>query len=218
MRKLVLLIVLQLAIIACGGKESTPTPTPETPKPLGKAVLKTPSNNQICTENPVTFKWEAVEHATTYVLTVLNADGTKHKESSIANLEETISFPKGKSFSWKVIAKNKQGETTSETRSFITEGESLVNFVPTASIEMNDKDKTINISFYDEDKDKLTYTVYYTTNNSFSDKDILEEHSKVIISSGKTITLKNLDFSKKFWLKVLIIDDKGNQSEAISGF
>lgn len=218
MRRIILLIVLQLVIIACGGKEDTPTPTPEAPKPSGKAVLKTPSNNQICTENPVTFKWEAVEHATTYVLTVLNADGTKHKESSISNLEETISFPKGKSFSWKVIAKNKQGETTSETRSFITEGESLVNFVPTASIEMNDKDKTINISFYDEDKDKLTYTVYYATSNSFSEKDILKEHNKVVTSSEKIITLKTSGFSKNFWLKVLVIDDKGNQSETISGF
>lgn len=220
MKKIVFLIAIQLLIVSCGGKNDTPAPAPapEVPKPSGVAVLKTPSNNQVCTENPVVFKWEDVEYATSYVLYILNSDGTVYKELSQSGLMQTVTLPKGKSFSWKVTAKNEKGETSSETRSFVTEGEAIVNFVPTASIAFNKSDKTASISFYDNDNDQLTYTIYYATENSFSASTILQEHSNKTISSGKTVTLTTLDFNKKIWLKVLVTDAKGNKSEAIGSF
>lgn len=218
MKKIILLIAVQLMVVSCGGKKDTPAPTPETPKPSSSSELVTPLNNQVCTENPVTFKWGKVEHATSYILSILNANGTNYEDFTLSNSEKTVNLPKGKSFSWKVTAKNEKGETVSETRSFITEGESVANFVPTALIKIDGSSKSVAISFYDNDEDNLTYTLYYATSNSFSDKDIVKEHSKIAVSSGKTITLKSLDFSKKFWLKVVVIDDKGNKSETIGSF
>lgn len=218
MRKIVLLIAVQLLVVACGGKKDTPAPAPETPKPASSSELVTPLNNQVCTESPVTFKWGKVEHATNYILSILNANGTSYKEFTLSDSEKTVNLPKGKSFSWKVTAKNEKGETVSETRSFITEGEAVANFVPTALIKIDGDSKSVAISFYDNDKDSLTYTLYYATNNSFSKKDIVKGHDKVVISSGKIVTLKELDFGKKFWLKVVVIDDKGNKSETIGSF
>lgn len=218
MRKIVLLIAVQLMVVSCGGKKDTPVSEPETPKPTGFSELVTPLNNQVCTESPVAFKWGKVEHATSYILSILNANGTNYEDFTLSNSEKTVNLPKGKSFSWKVTAKNEKDETVSETRSFITEGESVVNFVPTALIKIDGDSKSVAISFYDNDKDKLTYTLYYATSNYFSEKDIVKEHNKIEASSGKTVTLKELDFSKKFWLKVVVIDEKGNKSETISSF
>ena len=140
-----ILIVLVLAIIYSCSKSSGTEPTPQ-PKPEPEIVNKVPSvplmifptNNLLCSENPLEFRWNhatdedgdpityEIEIAKDQLFTELIEKKTLTETSVIYSLE------KGVELNWRLRAKDDKNEFSnySPTWKFYTEGEGIINYIP----------------------------------------------------------------------------------------
>ena len=188
------LSLLCLAIIfSCSKGESndieeTVLSWPEIP------VGELPANAETCSDfeavpgetdkATIFFSWSAAENATSYLVKVLES-GTEVGSTTVTATTTELTLEKGKSYSWSITAKNKLGETQSNTFSFTTPGEPIGNFAPYAaeiSVDLNESNDELAISWMgnDEDGDSLTY-------------DVIIKEDDVIIREYLDLTVVQLD-------------------------
>ncbi|MEQ8419551.1 MAG: hypothetical protein RIB64_06050 [Arenibacter algicola] len=168
-----------IAFIAGCSKSGSETNKMESILP-GKAVGILPVNGETCTDfeevsgeanmATITISWSAAENASSYLVQVFESDVEIGDATATTN-QSKFTLEKGKSYSWMVTAKNNNGETQSDTFSFITPGEAIGNYVPfAAEITMlyNTNNGELAISWIgnDGDGDLLTYDVVVMENDA----------------------------------------------------
>ncbi|MEJ1221849.1 hypothetical protein [Sediminicola sp. 1XM1-17] len=211
-------ILLVVLLLSCSkGSEAEPTEKPIANVP-GSISLTLPANGEPCTafeevageplKVSVLFKWSSSEFAETYVLRVFESQTEVIMQSSNA-LESKLVLDKGKSYTWSVTAKNKEGEKASNSYSFTTPGEPVGNYVPYAAVittSFNNNTSKLNISWVgrDEDGEPLTYDVT-----------VMEEDTLVVEYAGLEITsIDPVAFEPKtiYTIEVVSKDPVGNFS------
>jgi hypothetical protein len=114
--KIIVLFVVLLLIVSCGGgSDSTVERKINLP---GTPVLSLPLNGETCSDYTVvvsnaakaeiSFSWAITAYATSYVL-VVTQTGTEVVNKEITTTSYKAVLDKGKTYSWTVTAKNKDG-------------------------------------------------------------------------------------------------------------
>ncbi|NAY92637.1 hypothetical protein GTQ34_11980 [Muricauda sp. JGD-17] len=174
-------IILQLfcLLLSCssGDDNTAPPPTNQNPPPVnqtnlpGKAVGELPENGEPCsdyeevtgddTKVSVAFSWSAAQFADNYIL-VINEGSNEVFRNTFVSRGIRVVLDRGKTFTWRVISANEDGQTNGDTYSFTTPGTPVGNFAPYAAeitVAFNQASSEMVISWIgnDEDGDELTY-------------------------------------------------------------
>ena len=86
-------------------------------KPPGEFLLLNPGNDNEFSALNVSFKWASSKNATDYTLLIQQGSTEVHKKN-YAKTSATVALSFGTSYSWHVVASNKDGTYTSKTRRF----------------------------------------------------------------------------------------------------
>ncbi|WP_434978721.1 hypothetical protein [Daejeonia sp. YH14] len=223
-RYIVLLLVL--IVYSCGGgsgdggrDEPTPPPPPPPVDTTVKATtLLTPTANELCSTQPINFTWQAVQHATKYILTVNKVESGKETLAFTKELtgtsHSTSDLEKGKLYKWKVETIGPKNQVMSVVNQFQTESNAVSNHAPFAPELVSPTDGgnyTIggNTIFRwkctDPDGDVLKYDLYLGT-----DKNNLQ-----LVKAAETndyFTFTNLSVGKIYYWRVDAVDVKGNKT------
>jgi hypothetical protein len=173
-------------------------------KPIG--IL--PANAETCSDYKevagatdkavIFFSWSTAENANNYLVQVFES-GAEVYNSTVSSNEVELTLDKGKTYSWKITAKNNDGEAQSSTLSFTTPGQPIGNFTPYAAqiyTNYNGATSELGISWTggDEDGDTLTYDIKVTDS---SGKEIVVEAglsgttlAPVLVNTGETYTIQ----------------------------
>lgn len=155
------------------------------PKPPEKVLLIAPAKNSECTpvqststnSSVVRFTWQAADHTETYELRVTNLNTGTVQTKSTRGVVETLSLQKGTPFSWVVISRNSQTETTASSESwFFYNPGSLTTHVPfpaeiivpkigTTVFKDINNEVTLTWAGADIDNDIEGFEVYFSTEN-----------------------------------------------------
>ena len=203
-----------------GGGGDTP-PDPKENKAPSAPTLKEPTNNLLCINNSVSFKWNTSTDpdgdAVSYEIQV-----SKNSQfSPIANtvtsssVSSTISLEKGTAYYWRVKAKDSKNASSeySPVYQFYTEGVGVSNHLPFApsivAPALNSTVQTASVALQwdasDVDAtDTLTYDVYFGTANPPATKIASD-------ISAKTFS-QNINPSTKYYWKVVVKDNHGGQT------
>lgn len=217
MKKISLFILSLTLFSSCssGGDEGDAQTPPTIPS------LVYPTNNLVCIDNTVEFKWnassDAQNDAITYQLDVATDNAfTKNVVTSTTTLlSKSLSLEKGKFYYWRVKAidsKNKAGKYTS-VYTFFTENQGIVNhlpFIPEIKLPVLHSDVsgssiTLSWTAVDPDNDNLLYDVYLGTSNPPTQK----VASDLSVAS---YTASSLISSTKYYWKVVVKDGKGGNT------
>ena len=214
MKKTSLFILSLILLVSCssgGDEEDTQTP-PTIPG------LVYPTNNLVCIDNVVEFKWnassDAQNDAITYQLDVAtdNAFTKNVVTSTTTMLSKSLSLEKGKFYYWRVKAidsKNKAGEYTS-VYTFFTENQGIVNHLPfipeiktpVLHSSISGSATTLSWTAVDADNDNLLYDVYLGTSNPPTQKVASD-------LSTATYEVSSLSAGAKYYWYVVVKDGKG---------
>ena len=217
MKKISLFILSLTLFSSCssGGDEGDAQTPPTIPS------LVYPTNNLVCIDNTVEFKWnassDAQNDAITYQLDVATDNAfTKNVVTSTTTLlSKSLSLEKGKFYYWRVKAidsKNKAGKYTS-VYTFFTENQGIVNhlpFIPEIKLPVLHSDVsgssiTLSWTAVDADNDNLLYDVYLGTSN-FPTQKVASD------LSAASYTASSLTSSTKYYWKVVVKDGKGGNT------
>ena len=207
------LVFLCVLNIQCSKDEKNKAPT--------AVNLIYPTQNLLCTDNTINFNWskatdpenDALEY--NLIIATDRAMTNVIENSTITNLQTTVSLEKQTAYYWKVDAldiNNKQG-TSSEIFAFFTKGEGVLNYAPFSaelvSPENNSNQSTatsISLTWDAVDintTDILTYELYFGENSTLTliDDSLSDKSYTVSVESGKSY----------FW-KVNVKDQNGAKS------
>lgn len=207
------LVFLCVLNIQCSKDEKNKAPT--------AVNLIYPTQNLLCTDNTINFNWskatdpenDALEY--NLIIATDRAMTNVIENSTITNLQTTVSLEKQTAYYWKVDAldiNNKQG-TSSEIFAFFTKGEGVLNYAPFSaelvSPENNSNQSTatsISLTWDAVDintTDILTYELYFGENSTLTliDDSLSDKSHTVSVESGKSY----------FW-KVNVKDQNGAKS------
>lgn len=215
------LLVLIFVTTACGGSDDPTPPTvipPENEAPTAP-TLSYPTDELLCTENPLEFIWNASSDpngdAISYELqTATNNSFTENVQTiTTSTIKYSLDLLKGKAYYWRVRAKDSKNAYSpyATIRKYFTEGEGLTNHIPYApsivSPEMNASVNTTTVdltwSGSDVDNDPLKYDVYFST----SDNPTLVVENTEVTTYNASITAGNT-----YYWKITVKDDKGGES------
>jgi len=207
-------------LVSCGGGNSDGDPVVNLP---AKPNLSLPVNGENCstytvvasdnTKAEISFSWAGATYATSYVLVVTQA-GTQVVNKEISTTSYKVILDKGKTYSWTVTAKNKNGVTASATNSFITPGNPIGNYVPYAAVinfSVNATSSMASLSWIGKDEDSTTTDLKY---------DIEIKKDNVVIQSLTNQTVSSIaDFAAvlnaTYQIKINTIDKQGSYSTSI---
>lgn len=200
---------------SCSKDEVTPESeenlAPETP------LLYYPTNNLVCIENILKFKWGAAEDpegtSVSYEVQIARDNAFAEIVSTIntADTLRDISLFKGTLYYWRVkaIDEDEVSGEFSEIYNFYTENEGVANYLPFAptliapEIASKNTEDTIALSWSaeDADGDDLTYDIYLGTDKSNLDKiasDLTETNFEATVNT-----------SGLYYWKVVVSDSQG---------
>ena len=214
MKKISLFILSLILLVSCssGGDEGDTQTPPTIPG------LVYPTNNLVCIDNVVEFKWnassDAQNDAITYQLDVAtdNAFTKNVVTSTTTMLSKSLSLEKGKFYYWRVKAidsKNKSDKYTA-VYTFFTEIQGIVNHLPfipevkTPVLHSNVSGSSAILSWtaVDADNDNLLYDVYLGTSNPATQKVASD-------LSTATYEVSSLSAGTKYYWFVVVKDSKG---------
>lgn len=174
------LYFLLVLVLSSSCDKSTSTDTEkqiEKPLPTKPQGLL-PLNGELCSvfesvandesKASILFTWNASKNAVNYDLSVF--EGSQEIDKiTVGALEARVVLDKGKSYTWQVSAINETGVAQSDTYSFTTPGQSILNYAPYAAeifMEFDTDNKLLNINWMgsDEDGDSLVFDVQVTEN------------------------------------------------------
>jgi hypothetical protein len=217
------LYLATLVIIFCscssGGGDDTGGPDPD---PVNTAptvpVQVYPLSNTLCIDNNIVFQWNASTDAEgnsiTYRVEVSENSGFSSLASDVSSssTSRVITLEKGKSYYWRVKARDIKGEesTYSTVSNFLTEGQGVSNHLPfTPSLvepalnsEINGNSTALSWTASDVDNDALTFDVYLDTNSNPITK----------VSENQSTTIYNatgLTAASTYYFKVVVKDGNG---------
>ena len=196
------LVFLCVLNIQCSKDEKNKAPT--------AVNLIYPTQNLLCTDNTINFNWSKAtdpeNDALEYNLIIAKDRAMTNviENSTITNLQTTVSLGKQTAYYWKVDAldiNNKQG-TSSEIFAFFTKGEGVLNYAPFSgelvSPENNSTQSTstsISLTWDAVDintTDILTYELYFGENSTLTliDDSLSDKSYTVSVESGKSYSWK----------------------------
>lgn len=214
MKKLSLFILSLILFSSCssGGDEG------ETQTPPTIPSLAYPTNNLVCIDNVVEFKWNASTDSQndviTYQLDVATDNAfTKNVVTSTTTLlSKSLSLEKGKFYYWRVKAIDSKANVSNYTAvyTFFTENEKIVNHLPfipeikTPVLHSSISSSTTTLSWtaVDTDNDNLLYDVYLGTSNPPTQKVGTE------LTTSSFVT-NSLSVNTKYYWYVVVKDAKG---------
>lgn len=212
--------ILLLGLVVLSGCKKDPPKAPEA------VLLTAPAKNSECTpvrttnatSSEVRFNWQASNFTEIYELRVTNLNTGIVQTKSTNGTVETLSLQKGAPFSWMVISKNSQTETTASSASwlFYNPGSNLtyapfpaeiVSPRPGSTIFKDiNNEATLIWSGADIDNDIDSYEVYFSTNNP--------PESLIDSPEGGTTEKKvSVVSGTVYYWKVITKDSEGNTSD-----
>jgi hypothetical protein len=215
-----IIIAVSLTLSSCGGGggggDNPPDPQPTNNAP-NQPSITTPTNNQLCIDNVVTFQWNAATDpdgdTVKYQLqTATDNQFTQNvqTQSNITNTSVQITLDKGVAYYWRVKAIDSKNASSdySSTFQFYTEGEGESNHLPfspsVVAPSLNEVVQTASATLEwtanDVDNDPLTFDVYFGT-----------ENPPVLISENLSALTFDVDLTSStdyFW-RIVVKDDKG---------
>ena len=213
---------LSLALLASCGGGGGGNDTPQVNLPATPS-LSLPTNGETCSDYTavnnnsakaeISFSWASAAYATSYAIIVTQAGVEVANQTVTANNYKII-LDKGKTYSWTVTAKNKDGEKTSATYSFTTPGNPIGNYVPYAAVinfNVNSTTSMASLSWVAKDEDTATADLKY---------DIEIKKDNVVIQSLTNQTVNSIaDFvavlHSTYQIKINTIDKQGSYSTSI---
>lgn len=205
-------------LISCGGGGDTPVA-----KLPGTPALSIPANGESCSaytevasnsaKAEISFNWATTAYATSYNLIITQAGATVVNQTLTSNSYKAI-LDKGKTYSWTVTAKNKDGETTSATYSFTTPGNAIGNYIPYAAVinfDVNSTTSMASLSWVGKDEDSATSELKY---------DVEIKKDNVVIQSLTNQTVTSIaDFvavlNATYQIQIKTYDTHGSYSTSI---
>ena len=222
MKKYIFIIAVSTLIWSCGGSggdEPTPPPPAENKAP-STPTLVAPTNNLLCINNSVEFRWNASTDPEGNAITYQIDISKDNQFSTIAHTfyetstVKTVSLEKGVAYYWRVKAtdiKNASSSYTS-TNQFYTEGVGQQNHIPFIPVlvkpvlnsTVTETTATLEWTATDVDNDLLKFDVYFGKDKSPA---LVVENQ-----SGLTYSVNNLESSTYYYWKIVVKDDKGGIS------
>lgn len=214
LKKIIFLILFGGVLVSCVDGEDTledENLIPSAPQ------LVYPSDNLLCIENVLEFKWNPTTDG--------NADGVTYQVdvaednqfTSIAHTArpstttQTFTLKKGTAYYWRVrsIDNRNASSTYSPTFKFYTQGEAISNHLPFApelvspsqEVLENSEDILLQWKASDMDNDALVFDVYFGTENP-PIKKIAENHDKT------SFGVSTMAATEYYW-KIVVKDDQG---------
>lgn len=212
------LLIVSFSLVSCGGSSSGGGSTPPPQKTPPQAFsLTAPANNQPCTTGSVvtsdasklnvTFNWATSANATSYVLKIYSGSTEVYNQTTNST-SKNVTLDKGKTYTWSVTARNTDGEKSSSTFSFITEGVAVENYAPYAAIISLSvtTDNKLSVAWTGSDPDHNTNELKYKVK--------IYENDNLILTSGTTTatnftTTSTLFAKTTYKVGVITIDSAG---------
>jgi len=218
MKKLIYTLVISILVLSCGGGDNPPPPVNNAPTVPG---LLYPTNNLLCIDNSVEFKWSASTDqdgdAVKYQIEVAkDAQFTQIIHNVIStSTSRRISLEKGIAYYWRAKALDAENAASnySSTNQFYTEGEGVTNHLPFAPVLVSPElnaiatEATVNLQWTANDvdtSDTLTFDVYFGTANPPTEK-IAADHTSTNIDV-------NLSATTMYYWKIEVKDGHGGQT------
>lgn len=218
MKKFIYTLVISLVVLSCGGGDNPP-PVNNAPTVPG---LLYPTNNLLCIDNSVEFKWSASTDedgdAVKYQIEIAkDAQFTQIIHNiSTTSTSRVISLEKGVAYYWRAKALDVENSASSysSTNQFYTEGEGVSNHLPFAPVLVSPAlnaiatETTVNLQWTANDvdtSDTLTYDVYFGTANPPTEI-IATNHSTM------NIDVNSLSASTMYYWKIEVKDGHGGQT------
>ncbi len=212
--------VLLLGVVLLSGCKKDP------PKPPEKVLLTAPAKNSECTpiqsttttSSVVRFSWQVSQHTETYELRVTNSNTGIVQTKSTGSTVETLSLEKGAPFSWVVISRNSQTQTTASSDSwlFYNPGSEtthppfpaeIISPKPGTTVFKDiNNEVTLIWSGADIDNDIEDYEIYFSTENP---PETLIDSPRANITEKKVSVVSNTVY---YW-RVVTKDAEGNTSD-----
>ena len=188
--------------------------------PSTPVSLSFPTNNLLCIDNTIIFDWDDVENSLNNtisysIIVATNRTLTDIVENRITTLSEiTLTLDKAVAYYWKVTATDTTSNevTSSETFSFYTKGDGIVNYTPFISELASPLENSqvnagsVDLSWIGSDADAgdtLTYELYLGE----SSPPLIIENS--LTAQSHTVTVET---GKTYYWKVNVIDQSGAKS------
>ena len=217
MKKLLYILVIGLIASSCGGgggDEKTTNSTPTVP------TLVYPTDNLLCIDNSVEFKWNASTDADGETITYQLQVATDSDFTSIAHtltttsLTQTVALDEGVAYYFRVKATdtNSASSEYSSVNQFYTEGVGVTNYLPftptlvspAISAVVQTSSVTLSWTASDVDNDVLTYDVYFG--------EVTPPTEQVATSQSATTLDVSLDSSKTYYWNVVVKDSNGGEA------
>ncbi|RED47848.1 fibronectin type III domain-containing protein [Seonamhaeicola aphaedonensis] len=215
------LVVFTSILMSCSGggdgDGGGPDPDVENTAPTVPTLVY-PLSNTLCIDNNVVFEWNASTdsegNAITYRVEVSENSNfsTLSHDLSSSTTSRVISLEKGKSYYWRLKARDVKGAESgySSVSQFLTEGDGVSNHLPFApelvapamNSEIDGTSTTLSWTASDVDGDTLSYDVYLDTNSSLSTK-VSEGQS------GTSYDATGLSAASTYYFKVVVKDGNG---------
>lgn len=218
MKKFLYLSIASAFLISCGNEDAPAEATNIAPT---VPTLVAPVNNKLCTNNAVSFQWNAATDSNndlvTYQIQVAKDKDFAHivMTAESTAIYQNFTLEKATAYYWRVKSTDTKdlSSTYSTVFSFYTSGDGVVNYLPFSpdlvAPELNSvlstKTATLKWTANDVDtKDKLVYDVYFGTTNPPTEK--------VGVNQDASILDVNVVGSKEYFWKVVVKDDKGGET------
>jgi hypothetical protein len=218
MKKFLYLSIASAFLISCGNEDAPAEATNVAPT---VPTLVAPVNNKLCTNNAVSFQWNAATDSNNdlvvYQIQVAKDKDFAHIVMTAAStaIYQNFTLEKATAYYWRVKSTDNKdlSSTYSTVFSFYTSGDGVVNYLPFSpdlvAPELNSvlstKTATLKWTATDVDtKDKLVYDVYFGTANPPTEK--------VGVNQDASILDVNVVASKEYFWKVVVKDDKGGET------
>ncbi|UII79886.1 hypothetical protein [Flagellimonas sp. CMM7] len=210
------LIAFIFMFLSCSKSDDTQPPPPEE-SDLVAATLSFPTNNLICTNFQLEFRWS--NNNTGAVENQIEISKEQNFTNPIIREVVTATFKiftleKNTTYYWRMVSKRPGSETSvaSEIWKFDTEPNPVSNNIPygptilgpTNGITVSGNTANLSWNAQDADNDPLTYDVYFGTSNP-----------PPLLAAGVTQTSRNVDLqgAGTYYWRIVVKDDK--QSAAI---
>lgn len=207
-----IITVFVLVFFSCSKSDDNPQPPPTQEPDLVAATLNFPTNNLICTNFQLEFKWANNNTGNVENQIEVSKDqnfATSIFKETVTGTFKTFTLEKNTTYYWRIVSRRSgsQASVSSETWKFDTEPNPTSNNIPFAPTLVAPTDKgtvsgntaTLSWSAQDADNDPLTYDVYFGTSNP-----------PPLLVSGVTETSRNVNLqgAGTYYWRIVVRDDK----------
>lgn len=212
--KLIASLFSILLLVACGGGDDDPPPNTA---PTQVSQVTFPTADLLCTDNTITFQWNASTDADSdsirYRIVIATDRDLNNvvEERTVTTNSVTITLQQGVAYYWNVTAIDSEDNEAepSTTLAFFTSGPGITNYAPfTAALNVPEDEGTVTAGIVNLDwtggdtdtGDTLTFDLYFGLANDppLETSGLSDENANVTTTAGNT-----------YYWRVDSIDDSG---------